>query len=365
MLKIEVIPKTLHFKRPAGTSRGVYRERKVWYVVVRDTENCNVFGVGECAPLPDLSCDATPCYEKILRSFCSRIEAESTVSVSIPYEDLRSYPSMLFGLETAKLQLENAGSIKLGNTVFACGKRGIRINGLIWMGGFDDMRERIIEKMDLGFKCVKLKIGAIDFEDEIELLKTIRRSFSAKEIELRVDANGAFTPSEAFSKLKRLAELGIHSIEQPIKAGQWDAMAALCASTPIPIALDEELIGINRISDKAQMLDIIRPQFIILKPSLHGGIAGSEEWIKLAEDRNIGWWITSALESNVGLNVIAHWCAKMQEKTQSSSPTLPQGLGTGLLFTDNIDYPLTIKGECLWFDETANEPDFNSFLYGK
>ena len=365
MLKIEVVPKTLHFKRPAGTSRGIYVERKVWYVVVRDATLNEVFGVGECAPLPDLSCDAFPDYEQRLRDFCSRIEVSEGDSLHIPYEVLRSYPSMLFGLEMAQLQLDRRGEIKFWNTEFASGKRGIRINGLIWMDCFDVMRKRIVEKISLGFKCVKLKIGAIDFEDEIALLKMIRRTFSTEEIELRVDANGAFLPSEASEKLKRLAELGVHSIEQPIKAGQWEEMAALCASTPIPIALDEELIGVNKISDKIKMLDVIRPQFIILKPSLHGGIAGSQEWIKLAEERNIGWWITSALESNVGLNVIAHWCAEMQENIYPSSPTLPQGLGTGLLFTDNIDYPLTIKGDCLWFDGNADKPDFISFLYGK
>ena len=223
------------------------------------------------------------------------------------------------------------------------------------MGNFDEMYHRIQKKMKQGFRCIKLKIGAIDFEKELELLAHIRRHFSPEQIELRVDANGAFSPDEALEKLKRLAEYRLHSIEQPIRAGQWQEMAKLCTETPLPIALDEELIGINLPEKKVELLDTIRPQYIILKPSLHGGIIGSEEWIELAAERGIGSWVTSALESNIGLNAIAQWTATLL-------PTLPQGLGTGLLFTDNIDYPLHIGGDCLWFDPNMQEPDILKWL---
>lgn len=352
MYEITVIPHTLHFKQPAGTSRGVYTTRKVWYVKVTDPATGR-YGVGECAPLPALSCDDLPDYETILEDVCRKTSAEG----EIDYEALRPYPSMLFGLETAFAHLR-AGNLCLWHTLFSEGKAGIPINGLIWMGNFDEMYRRIEEKMRLGFRCIKVKIGAIDFGKELELLGHIRRHFTPEQIELRVDANGAFTPADAFHKLKQLDEFNLHSIEQPIRAGQWEEMAALCAVSPFPIALDEELIGINDIRKKEELLDTVRPQYIILKPSLHGGLNGAKEWIRLAEKRNIGWWVTSALESNVGLNAIAQWCATLE-------PSMPQGLGTGMLFTDNIDYPLHIQGDCLWFRPDMPEPDFQGFLTGQ
>lgn len=223
------------------------------------------------------------------------------------------------------------------------------------MGNFDEMYSRIEEKMKLGFRCIKVKIGAIDFNKELELLEHIRQHFSPEQIELRVDANGAFSPADAPFKLESLHAFHIHSIEQPIRAGQWKEMATLCQQSPFPIALDEELIGINTIARKIELLETIRPQYIILKPSLHGGIQGATEWIKLAKERGIGSWVTSALESNIGLNAIAQWCATL-------SPDIPQGLGTGMLFTDNIDYPLHIQGDWLWFHPEEKEPDFNKFL---
>lgn len=352
-MKTEIIHKQLHFKQPAGTSRGIYTTRDVWYVVLTDTENPQHYGVGECAPLPDLSCDALPHYESILHEACQSFEAEG----SINYEALRPYPSILFGLETA-LQHFEARSLQLWQTSFSEGKQGIPINGLIWMGNFDEMFRRIEEKMASGFRCIKLKIGAIDFDKELELLAHIRKHFSPEQIELRVDANGAFTPSDALEKLKRLNEFQLHSIEQPIRAGQWQEMAKLCNASPFPIALDEELIGINESDRKMELLDTIRPQYIILKPSLHGGISGSMEWIRLATERGIGWWITSALESNIGLNAIAQWTATL-------SPTLPQGLGTGLLFTDNIDFPLHIEGDCLWYHPEEEKADILKWLNHK
>ena len=349
MYHIRIIPRTLHFKQPAGTSRGVYRTRRVWYLLLSEPETGR-FGVGECAPLPDLSCDALPDYEETLGRLCRDFESKG----SIDYEMFRPYPSMLFGLETALLHLE-AENLRLYPTPFSEGREGIPINGLIWMGNFEEMYRRIEEKMRLGFRCIKLKIGAIDFDKELELLAHIRRHFSPDEIELRVDANGAFSPEEAPERLEALSRFHLHSIEQPIRAGQWEAMKRLCASAPFPVALDEELIGINDRKRKAELLNTIHPQYIILKPSLHGGIYGASEWIALASERGIGWWITSALESNVGLNAIAQWCATL-------NPTLPQGLGTGLLFTDHVSYPLHIEGDCLWFHPEEAEPDFRQYL---
>ena len=356
-MKVTIIPKTLHFKQPAGTSRGVYTTRKVWYILLTDTENPNHYGVGECAPLPALSCDDVPEYLDVLHQTSRRLEENAKAfkkNALMFLEDLNAYPSIRFGVETA-LAHYKAQSLQLWHTPFSQGQEGIPINGLIWMGNFDEMYHRIEEKMKQGFRCIKLKIGAIDFEKELELLAHIRKHFSPEQIELRVDANGAFSPSDALEKLNRLADYQLHSIEQPIRAGQWEEMAKLCEQTPFPIALDEELIGVNRREEKIRLLDTIRPQYIILKPSLHGGIGGSEEWIELASERGIGSWVTSALESNIGLNAIAQWTATLQ-------PTLPQGLGTGLLFTDNIDYPLHIEGDCLWYHPEEKEPDILKWL---
>ena len=340
MIHIEISERTFHFKQPAGTSRGVYTRRHSYFLTVTDDVRPGIKGFGECATLPDLSCDAIPEYETILRQLCKTVETLG----KIPYDILRPYPSILFGLETAFAQLEAHGSTVLFDTPFGRGEVGIRINGLVWMGSFDEMYQRIETKLQQGFHCVKLKIGAIDFDKELELIRHIRESFSKKQIELRVDANGAFTPNNALQRLEALAKYDIHSIEQPIKQHQWKAMARLCAISPLPIALDEELIGVNVKSMKADLLDTIQPQYIILKPSLHGGMYGTEEWIQLAEERGIGSWITSALESNVGLNAIAHFCAKVY----GSHITTPQGLGTGQLFTDNITMPLEIRGDELW-----------------
>lgn len=334
---LQIVPHTLHFKQPAGTSRGVYTTRKVWYLHLTSDEMPGRSGIGECAPLPHLSVDDLPDYEQILAKACRAMEQNGALDL----EALRPYPSILFGLETALRHYET-GSPALWDTPFSRGEAGIPINGLIWMGDYQRMLEQIETKMQSGFRCIKLKIGAINFEEELTLLRHIRTHFSAKEIELRVDANGAFLPSEAMDKLHQLAEFELHSIEQPIRAGQWEAMARLTADTPLPIALDEELIGCNTPAEKRQLLSAIHPQYIILKPSLHGGISGGHEWIEEAGRLNIQWWITSALESNIGLNAIAQWCATL------GNP-LPQGLGTGALFTDNIEMPLSIRKDCLWY----------------
>ena len=338
--KISITPRTLHFKQPAGTSRGVYNTRKSWFVEIEDSERPGCKGVGECAPLPDLSCDARPEYEKTLESICRMIELTGNVN----YDMLRPYPSILFGIETAMTDLQNGGNGRLFDTPFARGEEGITINGLVWMGSHDEMLARLETKMQAGFHCVKLKIGAIEFDSELDLIRHIRQAFTKEQIELRVDANGGFTFEDAPSRLEQLARYDIHSIEQPIRQHQWARMAQLCASSPIPIALDEELIGVNMPGMKQELLDTIRPQYIILKPSLHGGIRGTREWIDMARQRGIGSWITSALESNVGLNAVAQLAADVYGPDIS----MPQGLGTGMLLTDNIEMPLTIRGEKLW-----------------
>ena len=338
---IDIATRVFHFKEPAGTSRGVYRTRTSRFVHITSDDLPGVVGVGECAPLPRLSCDDLPDYDEVLRRHCDDVCDHGDIDA----EALRHYPSMLFGLEMAWRQLHLGGSTALSDTPFSRGEEGIPINGLVWMGDFETMSRRLEQKLDQGFGCVKIKIGAIDFADEMALIRRLRDRYGSDRIELRVDANGAFSPSEALDRLHQLSLNDIHSIEQPIMAGQWQQMARLCQCSPLPIALDEELIGVNTLERKRDLLDTIRPQYIILKPSLHGGMVGCREWISLANERGIGSWITSALESNVGLNAIAHFAAEVY----GPSITMPQGLGTGQLFTDNIDMPITIRGDKLWY----------------
>ena len=347
--------KILHFKQPAGTSRGVYTTRKIWLVHLSEGDKT---GVGECAPLPDLSCDALPdeTYESKLNSFCQDLCQKGDIDV----DALRPYPSMLFGLETALLSLTVPEPVEgsapelvdlLFDTPFSRGEEGIPINGLVWMGRYDEMLQRMEDKLEKGFRCVKLKIGAIDFEQELDLVKRIRDRFSFHEVELRLDANGAFKYEEALYKLELLSQYAIHSIEQPIRQGQWAYMAELCRESPLPIALDEELIGVNDPEMKSHMLNVIKPRYIILKPSLHGGMMGCREWIAAAKEQGIGSWITSALESNIGLNAIAQFASDVY----GPQIRMPQGLGTGQLFTDNIPMPLEIRGDMLFFDIRTKE----------
>jgi o-succinylbenzoate synthase len=337
-LKYTLSKKILHFKQPAGTSRGVYTTRKIWLVHLSEGEKT---GVGECAPLPDLSCDALPdeTYEAKLHQFCQTL----CQTGELDDESLRPYPSMRFGLETAVLSLQSSlhsslSTLLLFDTPFSRGEEGIPINGLVWMGNYDEMLQRMEEKLEKGFRCVKLKIGAIDFDQELDLVKRIRDRFSFHEVELRLDANGAFKYEDALYKLELLSQYAIHSIEQPIRQGQWAYMAELCRESPLPIALDEELIGVNDPEMKGHMLNVIKPRYIILKPSLHGGMKGCREWIEAARQQGIGSWITSALESNIGLNAIAQFASDVY----GPHIRMPQGLGTGQLFTDNIPMPLTI-----------------------
>lgn len=334
-MKISYHKYELLFKRPAGTSRGVYKSRWVWYIFINENGKC---GIGECAPLPGLSKESPEEVEQLLIDICANPE----IIVQQP-ELYQSVSSVKFAMETALLDLKQGASQILFPSKLTLGEKGIPINGLIWMGELGFMKAQIQEKLDAGFSCLKLKIGALNFGEELELLKAIRKEYSADNLILRVDANGAFSKQEVLEKLEKLADLNIHSIEQPIAAGQCEAMAKLCAKSLLPIALDEELIGINKLLEKERLLDEIKPQYLILKPSLHGGFSGCDQWIKLAESRNIGWWITSYLESNIGLNAIAQWTFK-------KNVTLYQGLGTGQLFTNNFDSPLEIRTDKLWYN---------------
>ena len=324
----------MHFKRPAGTSRGVLHDKPVWYIVLEEGDKK---GIGECNPLVGLSLDDRPDFEDILQNFVRLFAQNQHIDLRL----LEEYPAMKFGFEMALHDFNTPGRCMFFPSEFTRGNAVIPINGLVWMGKSDFMFEQLEEKLDAGFNCIKMKIGAIDFISELDILKSIRSRFTPEQIELRVDANGAFLPGDALEKLKRLSEFQIHSIEQPIKQGQWDEMATLCRVSPLPIALDEELIAIRNMELRLKMLQTIHPDYIILKPSLLGGFSDTNQWIDLAKSLNINWWITSALESNIGLNAIAQF-------TFIKNNPLPQGLGTGSLYTNNIISPLCVnKGNLL------------------
>ena len=325
----------LNFKRPGGTSRGILTQKETWLLILKDKTK---YGIGECALFRGLSYDDTPSYEDQLKWVCENIHLGETKLLKL----LVKYPSIQFGIEQAFLSLKSKDPFILFPSEFTRIKASIEINGLIWMGKEQSMREQIAQKIAQGFRCIKMKIGALDFDKEIALLRAIREEYTQAEVTLRVDANGAFNFKEANEKLKILSGLDIHSIEQPIKPGQPTQMRALCNNSPLPIALDEELIGVFGVTEKALLLQTIQPQYIILKPSLVGGFAGCREWINLAEELGIGWWVTSALESNIGLNAIAQWTFTLKQK-------LPQGLGTGSLFTNNFESPLMVtKGNLIY-----------------
>lgn len=323
---------TLHFKRPAGTSRGILQTKETYILQI---EESGKYGVGECGLFKGLSFDDVPQYEQKLQWLCDNINRDA----EFLYLNLKKFPSIWFGYEQATRNLKYSSDIYFPSD-FTDGKTSILINGLIWMGDTSYMRKQIQDKIKHNFHCIKLKIG-VDWPKEHQILQELRKDFPREKLELRVDANGAFTKSEAHTVLEQLKDLEIHSIEQPIKAGKTDEMAELCADTPTPIALDEELIGILERDRKRELLEKIRPQYIILKPSLVGGVQGTDEWIQSAEENNIGWWITSALESNIGLNAIAQY-------TFTKKPNIPQGLGTGSLFSNNFPSALKLIGEQLW-----------------
>jgi len=324
----------LQFKFPAGTSRGVLLHKPSSFLLL---EKDGFRGIGECSTIPNLSIDPVETYSEKLEDVC-RLLNEGVDPDSI---DLSLFPSIAFGLETAFFDLKAKGSKCLFPSAFTQGETGIPINGLVWMGDKDFMQKQIREKIAAGYHCIKLKVGALDFETELEIISGIRQQFSPEDIELRLDANGGFTPTDALEKLEKLAAFHIHSIEQPIKQKQFEAMTMLCQQSPIPIVLDEELIGV-RSADKEFILEKIKPAYIILKPSLVGGFRQSEEWIRLAEKHSIAWWITSALEANIGLNAIAQW-------TYTLNSQLPQGLGTGQLYHNNIPSPLAIENARLFY----------------
>jgi O-succinylbenzoate synthase len=340
MFKASYIKHNLKFKTPAGTSRGVLTSKDSYYLKLQSKENPSIFGIGEASPLQGLSVDNFDSFEEKIKSVCDEINKKNDMPEDL---ELNKFPAIEFALETAILDLENGGQRKVVDTPFFDSQFGIDINGLVWMSDKDNMRQQIKEKISQGFDCIKLKIGALNFEDELDLLKEVRKDFSEEQLQIRLDANGAFKNEEALEKLKRLSEFDIHSIEQPIKQGQWGIMANLCKNSPIDIALDEELIGVNTVSGKQLMLQIIKPQYLILKPTLLGGFQSSQEWIEIAMGMGIDWWVTSALESNIGLNAISQW-------TSSFNLDMYQGLGTGQLFENNIDCPLEIKDGKLFYN---------------
>ncbi len=339
----------LKFKRPSGTSRGVLNIKETWFIILINQDN---YGIGECGILRSLSIDDRDDYEEKLKWVCNNIH----LGKQKLYNALVEFPSIQFGIEQAFLSLESLNSFELFPSEFTKGNASIPINGLVWMGNKDFMKSQISEKLNQGFNCIKLKIGAIDFDVELDLLKFIRSQFSSKLIEIRVDANGAFSPKEALEKLKRLSDFDLHSIEQPIAVNQHDVMANLCEKTPLAIALDEELIGVFSIEAKQELLKTIKPQYIILKPSLIGGIRGSLEWVEITETLNCNWWITSALESNVGLNAIAQF-------TYTLNNVLPQGLGTGGLYTNNIDSPLMVLDGHIMYNKKGKWHNLLDKLY--
>ena len=340
MIKATYYKYILQFKTPSGTSRGILKNKETWFLYISKEGK---FGVGECGLFRGLSIDDRLDYEDKLKWVCNNIE----LGLDILLAKTIHFPSIQIGLEQAFLSLQSTSPYKLFVSNFTESNKAIDINGLIWMGDREFMNDQIKEKIAQGFRCLKMKIGAIDFATEVQLLASIRKEFSINDIELRVDANGAFKPSEALEKLKILSNYDLHSIEQPIRQGHYQEMALLCEETPLPIALDEELIGVFDVTKRTKMLQIIKPQYIILKPSLVGGFKESLEWIELAKKSGIGWWVTSALESNIGLNAIAQWTATLKS-------SMPQGLGTGGLFTNNFDSPLEVYKGGLYYNKNKN-----------
>jgi o-succinylbenzoate synthase len=331
MISARFIKHCLQFIKPAKTSRDTLSTKDTFYLILFDTKSGST-GIGECSMIPGLSLDNPALYETVLHDLCtSGLEA-----------DLTNFPSIRFGLETALADMKNGGRKILFENDFSKGMKSIPINGLIWMADRDDMKLQIRQKIEAGFNCIKIKIGTLDFNDEFEFLKNIRKEYPANEITLRLDANGAYEADKALEILKNLSELNIHSIEQPIKAGQWEEMANLCEKSPVPIALDEELIRISKFERKQMLVNTLKPAYLVLKPSLLGGFESCMEWISIADANDTKWWITSALESNIGLNAIAQWTANFEIN-------MPQGLGTGSLYSNNIDSPLEVKNGELFY----------------
>lgn len=347
MLKAAYTPYSLIFKEPAITSRETMTRKDTYFVKIWDDSSPDLFGIGECALFKGLGADDKPDYEARLSEACRTVD-------SLSLSDLNDYSSIRFGFETALNDLKNGGQRSPFPGAWSRGKKSFVINGLVWMGDRRTMVRRVRQKLGAGFTCIKFKIGGIDFDEEVSMISEIRKEFSIGDLEIRLDANGSFSPDNAIKKLNVLAEFGIHSIEQPIRSGQWQDMRRICASSPIDIALDEELIGVNTTALKRELISQIKPSYIILKPSLCGGFAGADEWISIAENASVGWWATSALESNIGLNAIAQW-------VDNHNPVMPQGLGTGQLYVNNIPSPIMQNGERLYYDSDQKWeiPDLN------
>lgn len=341
-LQVSYSKKVFRFNFEARTSRGLMEDKISWFIKLWDNKDPGRYGIGECGPLPGLSLDAVPNFENVLQSVARKVQHQKSIPTTTILKELipHDFPALTFGMETAYLDLLHGGNRIIFQNDFMKGKP-IPINGLIWMGGLDFMMQQVHQKIALGFKCIKLKVGALDFDQECDVLRNIRLAYS-NNITIRLDANGAFKPAEALMKLDRLSEYNIHSIEQPIKKDQKE-MAELCRKSPIPIALDEELIGWHTTEGKHELLTSLKPMYIILKPTLHGGLSGCQDWIEIAQHHGIGWWITSALESNVGLNAIC-------QLTANYTIELPQGLGTGTIYQNNISSPLTVKNGEISYD---------------
>ena len=338
MLRATYTSYFLQFKFPAGTSRGTLLNKETWFIKVWEESDPTVYGIGECALFRGLSKDDKPEYNDKLKEVCKYINNQQFIN-----KELITWPSIRFGVEAALLDLKHGGNRILYPSMFTQGKAGIPINGLIWMGSAEFVKKQIGEKLNAGFRCLKMKVGAIKLQEELELIKEIRKDFGPQVLEIRLDANGAFPPAEALKILEQFSTYSIHSVEQPIKAGNIEHLTEICGLSPIPIALDEELIDNQMIEDKQQLLTTVKPQYIIVKPALTGGFSGAKEWIELAKAMNIGWWITSALESNVGLNAIAQW-------TYYLGVNVTQGLGTGSLYSNNFASPLFINNQALQMD---------------
>lgn len=343
MLKAQWMPYDLDFTFEAVTSRERMWRKRTYFVRICDTDNPDIAGVGECALFRGLSTDDVPDYEARLAHLCAQPDRWCECGM----------PSLRFGFETAIADLRGGGRRIWTESDWVEGRSGIVINGLIWMGDRRTMAERIAEKLDQGFRVLKLKIGGINFDEECSLLEAVRRRFSSTDLEIRLDANGSFSKDKALERLERLARFDIHSIEQPLKAGQPDATAELCRRSPIDIALDEELIGYRTEAEAADLLDRIRPQYIILKPALIGGTGAADTYVSLAESMGMGWWATSALESNIGLNAIAQWVA-------TKKTSMPQGLGTGRLYNNNVSSPLEVRGDRLFHNPSPGWGEIES-----
>lgn len=330
---LRLVKHSMQFIVPAGTSRGVMTERPGLFLVF---EQEGRVAHGECGPLAGLSVES---YDELIFAADAFKRAYDFERFEDAETQLLAVASLRFAFEMAYLDAVSAVPKQLFDTSFSRGDTSIQINGLIWMGNADYMKKQISEKLDDGFKCLKLKVGSNDFAEECSILQDIRTHFSPEVLEIRLDANGAFSPETASEKLKRLSDFHIHSIEQPVQPSQIEHLSILSKEANVAVALDESLIGVAQ-ENRLTLLKTIQPQYIILKPTLLGGFQDCDDWIEKAESEGINWWATSALESNIGLSAIAQW-------TSTKNTSMPQGLGTGKIYSNNFASPLFLVGERL------------------